>query len=299
MGYNKAVSGFSRAQEGDTEKKRMRLPEKHASSNLKIVISLIIIGVVAFLSIGAPYFASADPLAVDLHNVLQPPGQGHLLGTDEMGRDVWSRLLHGGRVSVLVGFTAMLVSICLGTVYGAFSGYAGGIIDRLMMRGVDVMLALPNLFIVIVFMAVAGPSLFNVILIIGFTGWMQTARLVRTEVLSLKQREFVLAARAAGTPLWKQIVKHMLPHFAPTVTVMATVGVGHAMLTETTASFLGLGIPPHQPSWGNMLMGAQSYVLTGAWWVVVFPGAMIVLTVMAVTLLGDWLEERYLRKRNE
>lgn len=263
----------------------------------KGAIALGIIGIVAFLVSAAPIFARADPLEVNLTQVLQPPGQEHLLGTDEMGRDVWARLLYGGRVSMLVGMAAMLLSSLLGVVYGAVSGYAGGAIDRIMMRGIDALLALPNMVVVIVFLAVAGPSLINVVLIIGLTGWMQTARLVRTEVLSLKQREFILAARAAGTPLWKQIAKHMAPHFAPTVIVMSTVGVGHAMLTEATVSFLGLGIPPHQPSWGNMLMGGQNYILSGAWWVVFFPGAMIVLTVMAVTLLGDWLEERFLLKK--
>lgn len=257
-------------------------------------LSAVSAGTLAALGLlvaAAPVLTVYDPTTVDLLNVLQPPGPGHLMGTDQLGRDVWTRLLYGGRVSMLVGLASVLLSLGSGVIYGAVSGYLGGAADRLMMRVVDALLCLPGILIMMVVQSLTRPGLFNVIVVIGLTSWLQTARLVRTELLALKEREFVAAARAAGTPAWRIIYSHLVPHSAPTIIVMGTVGVGHAIMSEATLSFLGLGIPPHQPSWGNMLIGGQNHILSGAWWVVLFPGVMIIATVLSVTFLGDVLQD--------
>lgn len=254
----------------------------------------MVLMVMAIMVIGAPLFTAKDPTAVELTKTLKPPGQGNWLGTDEMGRDIWTRLLYGGRVSLLVGVASVAVSTVLGVTYGAVSGYVGGWIDRVLMRIIDALLCLPSMLIMLVIQSMTKPSLTNVVLVIGFTTWMQMSRLVRTEVLSLKEREFVLAAKAAGTPVWKIILRHLVPHCSPTIIVMATVGVGHAILSEASLSFLGLGIPPHQPSWGNMLIGGQNQILAGAWWIPVFPGAMIICTVLAITFASDGLQHMLL-----
>ncbi|KNZ71115.1 binding-protein-dependent transport system inner membrane protein [Thermincola ferriacetica] len=258
------------------------------------VISFMVLMVMAIMVIGAPLFTAKDPTAVELTKTLKPPGQGNWLGTDEMGRDIWTRLLYGGRVSLLVGVASVAVSTVLGVTYGAVSGYVGEWIDRVLMRIIDALLCLPSMLIMLVIQSMTKPSLTNVVLVIGFTTWMQMSRLVRTEVLSLKEREFVLAAKAAGTPVWKIILRHLVPHCSPTIIVMATVGVGHAILSEASLSFLGLGIPPHQPSWGNMLIGGQNQILAGAWWIPVFPGAMIICTVLAITFASDGLQHMLL-----
>ena len=260
------------------------------------VISFIVLIVMAVIVIGAPVFTVKDPTAVELTKTLKPPGQVNWLGTDEMGRDIWTRLLYGGRVSLLVGVASVVVSTILGVTYGAVSGYAGGWIDRILMRIIDALLCLPSMLIMLVIQSMTRPSLANVVLVIGFTTWMQMSRLVRTEVMSLKEREFVLAAKAAGTPAWKIILRHLVPHCSPTIIVMATVGVGHAILSETSLSFLGLGIPPHQPSWGNMLIGGQNQILAGAWWIPVFPGAMIICTVLAITFASDGLQQILMKR---
>ncbi|MCL6635966.1 MAG: ABC transporter permease [Peptococcaceae bacterium] len=262
------------------------------------VFSTGTLAVLGLLVAAAPLLTGYDPAEVDLLHVLQPPGPGHLMGTDQLGRDVWARLLYGGRVSMLVGLASVLLSLGAGVLYGAVSGYLGGAPDRLMMRVVDALLCLPGILIMMVVQSLSRPGLFNVIMVIGLTSWMQTARLVRTEILALKEREFVVAARAAGTSAWRIIHSHLVPHAAPTIIVMGAVGVGHAIMSEATLSFLGLGIPPHQPSWGNMLIGGQNHILSGAWWVVFFPGIMIVATVLSVTFLGDVLQDVLAPGRN-
>lgn len=238
----------------------------------------------------APLLTNYDPLTVDLSSVYQPPNKVHLLGTDNMGRDILTRLLYGGRVSILVGLVSVIISISVGTFYGALSGYLGGKIDALLMRIVDALLALPSMLLMLVIQTLVGSGLVNLILVIGFTSWMQTARMVRAEVLSLKERDFVKAARVLGTPWWRILTKHLVPHSLPTIIVVATVGVGHAIMTETSLSFLGLGIPPHEPSWGNMLMGGQNSILAGAWWIAFFPGLAIVVTVLSIIYIGDYLQ---------
>lgn len=268
-------------------------------------LGAILLALMAALALFASYLGQYDPAATNLTLVRQPPSGLHLLGTDELGRDVLSRLLYGAKVSLLVGIASVLLSTTLGVTYGIVSGYLGGRIDSVMMRLVDGLLSLPTLVLVIAFQALGQQGLWNVILVIACTSWMQTARLVRTEFMSIKQRPFVDAARVLGTSDWQIIIRHILPHCLASVVVMATINVGHAIMTEAALSFLGLGIPPYQPSWGNMLMGGQRTMLAGAWWITVFPGLAIVVTVLAINFIGDALRDsldprtamRYTRKR--
>ncbi|HZG71718.1 MAG TPA: ABC transporter permease [Chondromyces sp.] len=240
----------------------------------------------------APMLTPYDSLAVQMDKVLQPPGDGHLFGTDELGRDVFTRLLYGGRVSLLVGAAAMLVSMLIGVSYGAISGLAGGVVDRVMMRIVDACLSVPSLLFMIGLQLLFSPGLLSVIFVISVTSWMSVARMIRTEILSMKRDVFIQASAVVGASSGQLLRRHLLPQCLPTISVMAISGVSHAILGEATLSFLGMGIPPHEPSWGNMLMGAQGHLLAGAWWLAVFPGLCITYTVLVVTYLGDKLQDR-------
>ncbi|KMY54481.1 peptide ABC transporter permease [Bacillus sp. FJAT-27231] len=241
----------------------------------------------------APFFTPYEPGAVGLSAVLQPPSTAHLFGTDELGRDVFARLLYGGRVSLAVGTAAILISVVIGAGYGAISGFVGGIMDRIMMRVLDALISIPSILLMIGLQILLPHSLTAVVLIIGMTSWMPIARLVRTEILSLKGEVFVQSSAVMGASPRQLLMRHLLPQCLPTITVMSVSGISHAILSEATLSFLGLGIPPHEPSWGNMLMGVQNYVLSGIWWIAVFPGLFITLTVLAVTFLGDMLQDRF------
>ncbi|SMB89669.1 peptide/nickel transport system permease protein [Desulfonispora thiosulfatigenes DSM 11270] len=264
-------------------------------SNLKkmpkaVLLALISLGSIILIVTIGPMLIKFDPIAVDLSAIYQAPNSNHLLGTDSLGRDILIRLIYGGRVSVVVGIVSVIISTTFGTVYGALSGYVGGILDSVLMRILDAILALPNMILVIVIQAITGAGLANLVLVIGFTSWMQTARMVRAEVLSLKERDFVKVSKVLGTPWWRIITKHLIPHALPTIIVVSTVGVGHAIMSETTLSFLGLGIPPHEPSWGNMLMGGQNSILRGSWWITLFPGLAIISTVLSIIYIGDYLQ---------
>lgn len=240
----------------------------------------------------APLLTAHDPLAVRMDSVLQPPGSGHLLGTDELGRDVFSRLLYGGRVSLAVGAAAMLVSVAAGIFYGVVSGLAGGGIDRLMMRFIDALLSIPSLLLMIGLQLVFSPSLLAVILVISLTSWMPIARLIRTEILAMKRDVFIQASTVLGASPLQLLYRHMIPQCIPTIIVLAVSGVSHAIIAEATLSFLGIGIPPQEPSWGNMLMSAQSHLLSGAWWLAVFPAGCIIFTILVVNVFGDQLQDR-------
>lgn len=241
----------------------------------------------------APAFTSYDPLSVGLSATLQPPNGEHLFGTDELGRDIWTRLLYGGRVSLAVGIAAMLISVIIGTGYGAVSGFMGRSIDRVMMRVLDTLISIPSILLMIGIQVLLPRTLLTVVLVIGVTSWMPIARLIRAEILSLKSEIFVQASAVVGASSLQLLMRHLLPQCLPTITVMSISGVSHAILSEATLSFLGLGIPPHEPSWGNMLAGVQNYLLSGVWWIAVFPGLFITFTVLAVTFLGDILQDRF------
>lgn len=268
----------------------LKLLLKRVLSNKLALSGLVFILIIITIAIFAPSISPHDPYKINVYKVLEPPSKEHLFGTDELGRDVLSRILYGARVSLKVGFIAMGIAILTGTLLGAIAGYYGGIIDSIIMRIVDVMLSFPTLFLILAVVAVLEPSIYIIMVVIGLTGWMDVARLVRAEVLSLKEREFVLAARAMGASSARIIFKHILPNAVYPVIVAATFSVGGAILIESGLSFLGLGIQPPEPSWGGILSVGKDYI-TVAWWMSLFPGIAIFLTVLSFNLLGEALRD--------
>jgi peptide/nickel transport system permease protein len=243
-----------------------------------------------FLLAGLAALLPGDPAAINIKQALLPPGGAHLLGTDDLGRDVLLRMLYGARISLLVGFVAVGISTLLGILVGALAGYYGGWVDALVMRFVDIMLCFPTFFLILAVIAFLDPSIWNIMIVIGITSWMGVARLVRAEFLSLREREFVLAARAVGAGDLRLIFRHMLPNALSPVLVSATLGVAGAILTESALSFLGIGVQPPTPSWGNMLIAGKQ-TLGYAWWLSVFPGLAILVTVLGYNLLGEGIRD--------
>jgi peptide/nickel transport system permease protein len=231
-----------------------------------------------------------DPGAIDIANRLQPPSWQYPFGTDDLGRDVLVRILYGARISLLVGFVAVGIATFIGILLGALAGYYGRWIDSLVMRFVDIMLCFPAFFLILAVIAFLQPSIWNIMIIIGFTSWMGVARLVRAEFLSLRERDFVIAARAIGAKDSRIIFRHILPNAISPVLVSATLGVAGAILTESALSFLGIGVQPPTPSWGNMLIAGKQTLGT-AWWLSVFPGLAILLTVLGYNLLGEGIRD--------
>ncbi|MBI4278428.1 MAG: ABC transporter permease, partial [Armatimonadetes bacterium] len=246
--------------------------------------------VVHLVAIFAPSLAPHSPEAIDLFNQLAPPSRDHPLGTDENGRDILSRLLYGARASLAVGLAAMLMAITVGTTLGSLSGFYGGWADVVLMRVTDGMLTIPTFFLALLILAVFGSGIHNVVLAIGLTGWMVVARVVRAEVLRILPQEFVLASRAIGAGNARVVVRHILPQTFPSVIVAATLGVAFAVLAESALSYLGLGVQPPTPTWGNMLTGAQHYVWTRPR-LAVYPGVAILLTVLSYNAIGDALRD--------
>jgi peptide/nickel transport system permease protein len=244
----------------------------------------------------APALAPADPIRNNLPDRLTPPmwvdggSREHPLGTDALGRDVASRLVYGARVSLVVGFSAVVIAGALGVVVGLVAGYYGGRPDDLLMRLGDVQLAFPALLLAIAVLSVLGASLANVVLVLGVTGWVTYARIVRGETLSLKHRDFVEAARALGARDGDIVRRHILPNVLPPISVVATFSVARTIIAEASLSFLGLGIPPPAPSWGAMLDEGRNYLTTG-WWLALFPGLAILAVVLGINLVGDWLRD--------
>ncbi|MBA2847703.1 ABC transporter permease [Thermosulfuriphilus ammonigenes] len=254
------------------------------------IAGLLIVTALFLVALLSPFIAPYDPLAINTRAVLHPPSKNHLLGTDTLGRDVLSRMIYGARISLLVGVISVGISTAIGITLGALSGYYGGIVDQIIMRFVDIMLCFPTIFLILAVIAFLEPSIWNIMVVIGATSWMGVARLVRAEFLSLKEREFVLAARAIGASNLRIIFRHILPNALPPVLVSATLGVGLAILTESALSFLGIGVQPPTPSWGNMLTEGKDN-LEIAWWLSVFPGLAILITVLGYNLLGEALQE--------
>jgi len=239
----------------------------------------------------APWVAPRDPLYIDMAHKFARPGEaGFVLGADELGRDLLSRLLHAGRVSLAVGLITALIAVCVGSILGAVAGFYGGAVDSAIMRVVDVLISIPTIFLLLALAAFLKPTMLTITLIIGLNSWMSVARMVRGQVLSLKEQEFVLAARAAGAGAGRLIVRQLLPNAVAPVLVAATLTVATAILLESSLSYLGYGIQPPTASWGNMLNNAQSYVLYAPW-VAVYPGAMISLTVLSFNFAGDGLRD--------
>jgi peptide/nickel transport system permease protein len=257
---------------------------------------LLVIAATVLAAVLAPVLSPADPVKNRLVERLTPPmwvaggTARHPLGTDTLGRDVTSRLLYGARVSLVVGVSAVAIAGLLGVVLGLLAGYYRGWPDDVLMRIGDVQLAFPVLVLAIALLAVAGASLLTVVLVLGVTGWITYARIVRGETLSLISREFVEAARAMGAPDRHVIWRHVVPNVLPPVTVVATFSVARVVIAEASLSFLGLGIPPPAPSWGAMLDEGRNYLTTG-WWLALFPGLAILLLVLGINLVGDWLRD--------
>jgi peptide/nickel transport system permease protein len=248
---------------------------------------LLIVHAVAAL---APWLGLQEPETMDLLSQFAPPSREHVLGTDETGRDVLSRLVFGARTSLAVGLAAMVVAVAVGTVLGALSGFHGGWPESVIMRFTDGMLTVPTFFLALLVLAVFGSNLVNVVLVIGLTGWMVVARVVRAEVLRTLPQEFVVASRALGGSEARVLVQHLLPQALPSLIVAATLGVAYAVLTESALSYLGLGVQPPTPTWGNMLTGAQHYVWKSPV-LALYPGAAIMLTVLSFNALGDALSD--------
>lgn len=253
-------------------------------------LGLGIVMIMSLIALLAPWLAPYDPATLHLDHILAPPSSTFLLGTDALGRDVFSRLLFGARVSLWVGFVSVSISVLIGLTLGLLAGYFGGWTDELIMRGVDVMLCFPSFFLILAVIAFLEPSLTNIMIVIGLTSWMSVARLVRAETLSLRERDFIAAASLAGAGSVRIILMHILPNALAPVLVSATLGIAGAILVESSLSFLGLGVQPPFPSWGNMLMEGKD-VLEIAPWLSLYPGLAILITVLGYNLLGESLRD--------
>lgn len=249
-----------------------------------------IVLVLFLLAALAPFVSPYNPDDIDRKHVLEPPEWSHPLGTDDLGRDVLSRMIWGARISLAVGFVAVGIATGIGMILGALSGYYGGWLDRIIMRFIDIMLSIPTFFLILAVIAFIGPSIWNIMVIIGLTAWMGVARLVRAEFLSLKEREFVLAARSIGASDLRIIFRHIMINSMAPVLVSAVLGIAGAVLTESALSFLGIGVQPPTPSWGNILnLGKDNIEI--AWWLSVFPGLAILVTVLGYNLLGEGIRD--------
>ena len=254
-------------------------------------MAIVTLVTIIMMAVAGPMLYQVSPVTMDLSLASGGPSAAHLLGTDESGRDVLARLLSGGRVSLAVGVFATIMAVTLGTVIGTIAGVAGGRVDALLMRLTDAALAIPALFVVILVLTLFGPSVTTLLCAIAATSWMGAARVIRAELLVLREQLYVEAARALGVPGGTIIRRHMLPQVIPTIIVVATIGVPSAILTESALSFLGMGVQPPTPSWGNMLSGAQTY-LTSEPLLALYPGVLILVTVLAINTLGEVVRTR-------
>ena len=256
--------------------------------------SLIFLAVVVLLALAAPWVTQYPPTKIHSGLTRAAPSAEHILGGDVAGRDVWSRLVYGGRVSLSVGLVAVSISILIAVMMGTLSGYYGGAVDMSIMRLTDVMMVFPTLILIMAVVSMLGPSIYNIMAIIGLLGWPSSARLVRGQILSVREWDYVMAARCLGVQDRNIMFKHILPHVLAPLLVAATFGVAGAILTEAGLSFLGLGVLPPTPSWGNMLNGAQSiYILERFLWIWLPPGMAILLTVLAINFVGDGLRDAF------
>jgi peptide/nickel transport system permease protein len=277
------------------QQRRYRLLHQLVTNPINL-FSLIVIVTVLVCAIGAPVLSPYDPASQSLRLRLKPPiwqdgsEPDHLLGTDALGRDMLSRIIYGARISLIVGVTSVLIQGGIGVMLGLFAGYYGKWLDDLIMRLADIQQAIPFLILAVAVAAVLEASLINIIIILGLTGWVTYGRVVRGEVLSLRKREFVEAARALGSSDGRIIFNHIFPNVIGSVTVIGTLTVSRMILAEASLSFLGLGVPPPATSWGGMVADGRDYLVT-AWWVSILPGLAIFFTVLAINLLGDWLRE--------
>jgi len=267
----------------------MKLPEINTSYLSPGLIVLLFLCLLALL---APYISFHDPVRANLDEPMQPPSISHPFGTDHLGRDLFARVLYGTRVSLLIGISAAALAVGLGVLIGLIAGYYGGMKDSALMRLVDTISSPPETILLMVLVTMFARSVWTIIIAIGLTHWMSTARLVRSESLSIRQRQFVESVVSLGAKDSYILRRHLLPNLLYLAVVSVTLMTAHAILTESFLSFLGLGIPPHLPSWGNMLNEAQRDIMRGIWWTTFFPGMMIVITVLSINLTGEDLKRR-------
>jgi peptide/nickel transport system permease protein len=255
------------------------------------IVGGVVVIIVALCAIFAPLFTHVDPNLQDLNVTFLPPGSpGHLLGTDNLGRDLLARIIYGSRISATVGLCVVAIGATIGITLGLVAGYLGGPIDAIIGRIVDIQLAFPLILLAVAVVGVIGPSLATVIAVIGVTSWVQYVRVIRAEVLSLRERDFVAAAQALGASQRRIVFRHLLPNVVSPAIVLATFEIARAVVLESSLSFLGLGVPPTVPSWGGMLADGRQFLDT-AWWIGTFPGLAIVFAVLGVNLLGDGLRD--------
>ncbi|WP_433260520.1 ABC transporter permease [Actinosynnema sp. CS-041913] len=270
------------------------------SPRRRLIPAAVVLGVLVLAALVVPLVVDLDQQYVDLASANRPPSPAHPFGTDELGRDVLLRCVYAFRVSLAVGLVAALISAVLGTAVGALAGAAGGWLDRVLMRLVDAVASVPHLLLGIVIVAILRPSLTAVVISIGLTHWLTAARIVRSEVLSLRDRPFVDAAIVGGSSRTRILVRHLLPNVAPQVLLATTLMVPHAVWHETALSFLGLGLPPHSASIGNMINDAQRSLLTGGWWMSLAPGVVLIAATLAISgLSGVWRDRLNPRRRSE
>ena len=250
------------------------------------VVVMILVG----LAVLAPALAPWDPNRPDTRKILMPPSSSHWLGTDPLGRDVLSRVLYGSRVSLAVGFVSVGIAVAIGVMLGAAAGYYGGTVDNVMMRLVDLMLVFPRFFLLLAVLAFLRPSIWTIMTVIGLTGWMGVARLVRAEFLTLREREFVIWSESVGAGALRIIFRHILPNAIAPILVAMTLGIPAAILTEAGLSFLGLGVQPPYATWGNILNDGRDYIEI-AWWMTLYPGLAILITVLSYNLVGEGIRD--------
>ncbi|MGA2954205.1 MAG: oligopeptide ABC transporter permease [Thermodesulfobacteriota bacterium] len=275
---------------GEKEEKLRHLFWKRFRTNKLALAGAFIVLLLFVVALFAHWLSPYDPGQIDVQQVLQDPTWKHPFGTDPLGRDVFSRMIYGSRISLLVGFVAVGISTLIGIFLGALAGYYGRWVDNLIMRFVDVMLCFPTFFLILAVIALLEPNIWNIMVVIGITGWMGVARLVRAEFLSLKERDFTAAEKALGAKDFRIIFRHILPNALAPVLVSATLGVAGAILTESALSFLGIGVQPPTPSWGNILTAGKDNIEI-AWWLSLYPGMAILITVVGYNLLGEGVRD--------
>lgn len=285
----------SKTETPNTQKLSISLLKSLLKSKTGIIGFIILVAVVV-VAIFAPILAPYDPTLINPTKMLKPPSwieggdPSHLFGTDNLGRDILSRIIYGSRVSLLVGISAVVLAGIIGMLVGLVAGFYGGWVDMILMRLVDSFLAIPNILFALVFLAVFGPSVPTLIIVIGVTNWVAYARIVRGETLSVKEREFVKAARTIGVKNSLIIVRHILPNVMSSFIVISTLSVASTIILEASLSFLGLGIQPPTVSWGGILSDGRDYLAT-SWWLATLPGLAITVTVLGIIFLGDWLRD--------
>lgn len=260
-------------------------------SNKMLIFWYSLFGLIVLVTVFSDLLSTYPVNEMNLEEVYTAPGHAHILGTDHLGRDVFTRLLHGGKVTLTVAFGSVLLSLLIGVIYGSISGYAGGWVDAAMMRMLEALISIPSLIFVLAFQALMQGGMWGMTFIIGVTGWFTTARIVRSEFIRLKDTDYVKMAKMFGTPAWKIITGHLLRNSLTPLFVVTIFNLAGAVFIEVSLSFLGIGIPSSIPSWGNMLYNAQNDLLIGAWWIGLFPGMLIFLTVLSINFIGEALKD--------